>query len=739
MLQIAVCMLKDFTPRLYQETILNTCTTKNTLVVLPTGLGKTAIAMMLAAQRLSQYPQSKIVFLAPTKPLCDQHYNSFLKYLEAPKEKMAVFTGEIPPDVRAGEWENLQFIFSTPQGLENDVLGSKISLKNVSLLVVDEAHRAVGDYSYCWVAKQYNRTADFPRILALTASPGSELEKIHEVCSNLFIEGVEIRTESDSDVAPYVQPITMQWRKVELPPAFVEIKKQLDVCIKNKLQEIKQLGFIKITDFVTKKEILGLTAALQQQMASGNRSIEILRALSLNAEVMKAHHALELLETQGIASLQKYFEKIFSEAQVCKTKAVKNLVTDVYFKAASIKTRTLFEQKIEHPKLAEACKIVQETIEADRNAKIILFTQYRDTAVMVENSLKKMPQIVPAVFVGQARKGTTGLSQKKQIEMLEQFRDGLYNVLIATSVAEEGLDIPSVDLVLFYEPIPSAIRHIQRRGRTGRQEKGRVMILVAKGTRDEAYSFSAKRKEMNMKSFLTSLKKSIPAVQPTISSFMPENKIKLFADFREKGSGVLKILADMGVELKLDMLQSADYVLSSRVGVEFKTIPDFVDSIIDGRLLAQLKELKHNFERPIILLEGKEDLYAVRNIHPNAIRGMLATISASYGIPILHSKYPQESAELLLSIAKREQEEGTKDFSYHADKKPMTLTEQQEYLISCLPNVGPQLAKSLLTHFGSIRAVVNAAEEQLKEVDGVGEKIAKGIKELSGKEYKKII
>ncbi len=729
-------MLKDFTPRLYQETILNTCTAKNTLVVLPTGLGKTAISMMLAAQRLSQFPSSKILFLAPTKPLCDQHFQTFLKHLDILPEKMAVFTGEIPPDVRASEWENLQFIFSTPQGLENDVLGSKISLKNVSLLVIDEAHRAVGDYSYCWVAKQYQRTADFPRILALTASPGSELEKITEVCQNLFVEAVEIRTESDPDVAPYVQPIVMQWHKVELPQSFLDIKKLLETCIKSKLNEIRQLGFIKTIDIVSKKEILALTATLQRQMASGDRSFEVLRALSLTAELMKAHHALELLESQGIASLQKYFEKIFSEAQISKTKAVKNLAADMHFKAASIKTRTLFEKKEEHPKLAAACRIVQEEIARDNHAKIILFTQYRDTAVMLSDALKKLPNVVPAIFVGQAKKGITGLSQKQQKEMIEQFRDGLHNVLLATSVAEEGLDIPSVDLVLFYEPIPSAIRHIQRRGRTGRQEKGKVIILVAKGTRDEAYSFSAKRKEMNMKTFLSNLKHGVTISHPTIQSFAPENKVKIFADFREKGSGTPKILADMGAELRLEMLGTADYILSGRAGVEFKTVTDFVESLIDGRLLAQLKDLKRNFERPLILVEGTEDMYAVRNIHPNALRGMLATITVSYGIPILYSKNSQESAELILAIARREQEEGPKDFSYHADKKPITLTEQQEYLVSCLPSVGSQLAKSLLQHFGSIRAVINATEEELKQVGGVGEKIARGIKELSEKEYR---
>jgi Fanconi anemia group M protein len=321
--------------------------------------------------------------------------------------------------------------------------------------------------------------------------------------------------------------------------------------------------------------------------------------------------------------------------------------------------------------------------------------------------------------------------------MLDQFRDGLFNVLIATSVAEEGLDIPKVDLVVFYEPIPSAIRHIQRRGRTGRQEKGRVAIFMTKATRDEAYSWSAKHKETRMVSVLEQMRKELTLKlapkQPTLANY--NNDVKIFADYREKTTGTVKELAEQGVTIKLEMLQTADYVLSSRVGVELKTAEDFVDSIIDGRLLEQLKNLKKSYERPLIVIQGNSDLYSVRNVHPNAIRGMLATIAISYGIPTLYAKDEKESAALLLSIAKREQEESKKDFSPHADKKPATLKEQQEYLVSCLPNVGPNLAKELLKRFGSVQAIFMSSENGLQKVPGIGEKIAKQIKELATQPY----
>ncbi|HLD96739.1 MAG TPA: DEAD/DEAH box helicase, partial [Candidatus Nanoarchaeia archaeon] len=209
-------MIKGFTPRLYQETILATAATKNTLVVLPTGLGKTNIFLMLAAHRLKTYPNSKILLIGPTKPLIDQYRDVFSKHFEIPEEKMTVLTGMVAAEKRAGLWEKSAVIFSTPQGLENDLLAGKISLEDVTLLGFDEAHRGVKEYSYVWIAKQYIKTARFPRVLALTASPGSDIEKISEVCKNLFIEEIEVRTEADPDVKPYVQEISVEWVNVDL-------------------------------------------------------------------------------------------------------------------------------------------------------------------------------------------------------------------------------------------------------------------------------------------------------------------------------------------------------------------------------------------------------------------------------------------------------------------------------------------------------------------------------------------
>ena len=727
-------MIKDFQPRLYQETILATTIKKNTLVVLPTGLGKTNIFLMLAAQRLKQYPKSQILFLAPTKPLVEQHLETFKKYFQISNEKLAVFTGQTEPEKRTELYQQKQIIFSTPQVIENDIISSRIKLQNISLLGVDEAHRAVGDYAYVFVAKHYQKKADFPRILALTASPGSDLEKIKEVCHNLHIEAVEVRTPEDPDVKSYVKPIKTEWLKVELPPQFKQIQKFLKDCYLSKLQEVKKHGYLNST-FVNKIDLLKLQSQLHGQLARGQKDFQLLKSISLLAEAMKVQHALELLETQGLTSLKNYLEKLQSEARTTKTKAVKNLVEDLNFKSAFIKTQQLSDLNIKHPKLTKLKELIKEETEKNKKIKIIIFTQYRDSASEINQELNKISHTWAKIFVGQTKKGETGLSQKQQKEILDQFRNEEFNTLVATSVGEEGLDIPAVDLVIFYEPIPSAIRHIQRRGRTGRQEQGRVIILQTDQTRDSGYRWSAFHKEKRMFRTLEQIKKEFTLkATPTLSQFLPEQqKIQILADHREKASGVIKELLDLGLSLKLEQLDSADYLCSPECAVEFKTVPDFINSIIDGRLLDQLRLMKKNYARPLVIIEGEEDFYSVRKIHPNAIRGMLAAITVSYGIPIVQTKNQKETAALLSIIAKREQDKD-RDFSLHS-RKPLTLKEQQEYLVSALPSIGPHLAQDLLKYFKTIKNLANADEEELKKVPKVGPTIAKKIKDLFEQKY----
>ncbi len=736
-------MLRNFIPRLYQQTILGTAAQHNTLVVLPTGLGKTAIAFLMTAQRLQHYPNFKILMLAPTKPLCEQHVQTFREHLEVSPEKIVLFTGSVSPEKRAELWKDAQIVISTPQGLENDIINNRIKLKEVSLLIFDEAHHATGEYAYVWIAQQYEKLASASRILGLTASPGSDLEQVREVCTNLKIEKVEVRTEKDADVKPYVQTIHKNWVEVEFPEELLRIQKILQECRKAKLIEAQHLGYCHNID-MPKGALLGLQRELQSKVSSGFRDFEALRSISVVAEALKVDHALELVETQGIKPLHLYFKRMQQEALTSKVKAVKNLVEDERFKSALHFTGELVNQNIIHPKLHKLKEIILKNLENDNTAKIIIFTQFRDSAEEIVKNITELG-VKNHIFVGQAKKNGLGFSQKQQKEILDKFSAGEFNILIATSVAEEGLDIPKVDKVIFYEPIPSAIRSIQRRGRTGRLEEGEVTILITKGTRDEAHRWSAHHKEKRMYRNLEELKKefSLHKNEPisiinnnTLTKFIPlEQVVAILADHREKNNRVVKELIDAGVSVKTAQLTTADYVVSGKVGVELKKVPDFVASIIDGRILDQVRDLKNSFQKAILIIEGEEDIYSVRRVHANAIRGMLASIVLDFQVPVLYTKNQQDTAALLTVMAKREQGKEI-DFSLHS-LKPKSVREQQEFIVSAFPNIGVQTAKLLLEHFGSIKNLVNASEEQLLELKGVGDKTAQMLVKMFEEEYGK--
>ena len=720
---------------------MDSCAKGNCLIILPTGLGKTKTAILAAAQRLNSFPNSKILFLTVTKPLAEQIYNEAKECIDLDENKIVLFTGSVAPKKREEFWKNSIVIVSTPQCIENDIINRRIGLEDVSLLIADEAHNAVKDYSYTWVAKQYHKKSRFPRIVGLTASPGSDLEKIQEVCKNLYIEEIEIRTDKDPDVKPYVHEIEIGWVKVGLPEVFLEARKYLKDFLNDRLEKLKKWGILRRTNlrYVSKTELLSLQAQLRGRASTGEKDFVLWTAISVLAEIMKVSHGLELLETQGIIPLYKYMQKMQHDAVNTKVKAVKNVVKDLNFRSAFIKVSKLYEEKVEHPKLVELQKIVDKEIKGNADKKIIVFSQYRDNGVDVVEKLNNIENANAKLFVGQLKKGETGLTQKEQKAVLDDFRAGKFNVLVATSIGEQGLDIPQVDIVIFYEPVPSAIRHIQRRGRTGRHEKGKVIVLMTKDTMDEGHKWSAHHKEKRMYRNLENIKKKLTLFLNTkdekITSYVKDDKIRIFADFREKGSGILKELIELEVDLKLEALPNADYILSSRVGVELKTTEDFVQSIIDGRLLQQIKNLKSNFERPLLVIEGIEDIYSVRNVHANAIRGMLAAITVSYGVPILYTKNFKDTAQLLNIIAKREQEETGKDFSLHPQKKASSIKEQQEYIISSLPGVGSALAKPLLKYFKSVKNVINAEQKELEKVEKIGEKKAERIKDIVDREY----
>lgn len=720
--------------RKYQETIFSRAIDGNTLVVLPTGLGKTVVAAMLAAHRLYSFPDSKVLFLAPTRPLAVQHHTSFKKILNL--DAMATLTGMDAVEDRKTLWHDNRVIFATPQTIENDIMRG-LDLGGVSLIIFDECHRCVGDYSYVFIAGEYMKKAKNPLILGLTASPSGDKETVKEICKNLSIGIVEARTERDGDVAPYIQETDVSWVKLALPDEYKRIRTMIEDLLRQDLRALKERGFLESADIgkINKMKLLELQTSIRKDISSGTvDGTDAFAAMSLAASALKINHALELLETQGMSSLDNYLERLRKQ----KSKAVRRLFADERMITLSKNVHDLNVMGSDHPKLDELIRIVKPYA----GKKVMVFTQYRDSVDKIVERLNGS-DILAREFIGQARKADKkGMSQKEQIKVLEDFRAGKYGVLVATSVAEEGLDIPAVDLVLFYEPIPSEIRSIQRRGRTGRSGAGKVVILMARETRDEAYYWAAFHKERRMRKVVKDMQdkpdKSLPdkaddpqTRDPGQQSLMnyaagsPENavtekKMKIFVDSREKCAGVLKILRE-NAEIEVKTLPVGDYILSDRVCVERKTVNDFLSSLIDKRLFSQAKDLAGNFAKPVMLIEGKEDIYSVRGIGANAIRGAITSLALDYGISMFFSRDEQDTAAFLCMIAKREQEDDNRLVSLHGEKKPLGLEEKQIYVVESLPNVSSVLARRLLERFGSVQNIMNTSRKELVEVSGIGE------------------
>jgi len=448
----------------------------NTLVVLPTGLGKTLIALMLISEKMKE---GRCMFLTPTKPLAKQHFGTVKEVLELSDKNVSLVTGETSPEKRREQYKT-DVVISTPQTIRNDLQKKRLK-PDFSLCIVDEAHRAVGDYAYVPIAKALKNSL----IVALTASPGGKQVRIQEVLDNLSIQNIEIRTHFDEDVAPYVQKSKMKIVPVMLSPRLKAIKVELDKLTSKYARNMSAMGFVPPI------KSKGLFLKMRERILKINHGIKY-TVLVHYSVLLHVLHMSELLETQGIYPLQKYLVKL-SE----KTGKSANLLLR---EPGMARVKELSETTEDHPKMA----VLLRHVKALGDKKAIVFAQYRDQIARIEEMLNS--NNIPAKqFVGKK----DGFTRKLQEKTIDDFRAGKFTVLVASSIGEEGLDIPAVDSVIFYEPIPSEIRSIQRRGRAARLKEGEITILMTKGTRDEYFAHASKRKEEKMKSILQRMQRKL--------------------------------------------------------------------------------------------------------------------------------------------------------------------------------------------------------------------------------------
>ncbi|HME51799.1 MAG TPA: helicase-related protein [Candidatus Lokiarchaeia archaeon] len=482
----------------------------DTLVVLPTGLGKTMIAVLQAAMFITDMQDEQlpgiIVMLAPTRALLLQHQALFTEKLAVNPDSITIIDGAMQPTARAKFYAGLAIdapalLFMTPQTLDNDLQKNRFHREKLAAIIFDEAHHATLDHPYVLIYNDLVKHGCKARVLALTASPGENEEEIAAICTNLGIEpsNAIFKAREDDDVQPYIHAITIQRTGVDLQPAWYDMLDTLKLSLAQCCTWLVMAGVAE-ADVILGKEFkkaipkmffldLFQKYSAGEDGGGGNLRFQIMSRL---ATCIKLHHAIEMLETYGIDAFLDYHDSMMEDFKKRKTKATAEVLLDQGYNAViqvagELKHKGDSSQR-DHPKLVVLKSLLEEFLAANPASKVLVFVNYRASIKMICDYIDTSNLTIKIHrFVGQGtrKKSDEGMKRDRQSKILQQFKQGAYNVLVATSVAEEGLDIAECDLVVFYETVASVIKFIQRQGRTGRKHAGNVAILYTRGTMDE--------------------------------------------------------------------------------------------------------------------------------------------------------------------------------------------------------------------------------------------------------------
>lgn len=481
------------TIRDYQFNIVQRGLFHNLLVALPTGLGKTFIAATIMLNWYRWTIDSQIVFVAPTKPLVSQQVGACFGIAGIPRSDTTMLTGGVQPGLRSEEWKSKRVFFMTPQTLLNDLKNGYADPKKIVLLVVDEAHRATGSYAYVEVVSFLRRFNQSFRVLALTATPGADVEAVQKVIDGLDISRVEIRTENSMDICNYVHQRRIEKRVFQNSDEMEMCMDLYSQALQPLVNQIAGIGAYWSNDPRTLTPF-GCTQAASKWVSEAGRHANpgvknmVRTILTLLASIA---HGMDLLKYHGMAPFYTKLKDFRDESQKTKSKYRKQILDSDAFK----KLMTRLDMWVNdvnfagHPKLeyVQEC-ILEHFVNAGEGpnasqTRIMVFAHFRDSAEQIARILKKHePMIRPRVFVGQATaKNSEGMNQKAQLEVIDDFKSGKFNTLIATSIGEEGLDIGEVDLIICYDSKASPIRMLQRMGRTGRKREGKIIMLQMQG------------------------------------------------------------------------------------------------------------------------------------------------------------------------------------------------------------------------------------------------------------------
>lgn len=485
----------------YQKAAVELALFNNAMIVLPTGFGKTFIAAVVMYNFYRWYPRGTVIFVAPTKPLVAQQIDECKKISGIPKADCAEVTGILGPTKREALYTSKRVLFATPQVIENDLMNDLLHSKTVKCIVIDEAHRAQGNYSYVNIVQHLHaHNKDGFRVLALSATPGSDIQRVQQVIQNLFINEVLFRSENSIDLIPFRNQKSSKAWTVELTGKHKQFVEQFIKITSPFFKELHRAGLTFHGDSIERVSKFTLIKAMQgannnevarQGMARGRLKFVCASAVALSSK-------FELLTLYGIRVFYSSITRALAEPK----SALKTcLHGKIEFDKMMSDIKTIFGEDIEpdpdrkarvdllqgHPKLVVVKDLIMKHFQAhgeNKETRVIVFTKYRESVNDIVQTLRAYEPVIKAAgFVGQgtAAKTGSGMKQREQIELIKNFKAGMYNVLVATCVAEEGLDIGEVDLIICYDSSSSPISTTQRRGRTGRKRTGNVETICTKG------------------------------------------------------------------------------------------------------------------------------------------------------------------------------------------------------------------------------------------------------------------
>ncbi|XP_073052699.1 DEAD-box ATP-dependent RNA helicase FANCM isoform X1 [Primulina eburnea] len=472
----------------YQFAITQTALFSNTLVVLPTGLGKTFIAAVVMFNYFRWFPEGKIVFAAPTRPLVIQQIEACHKIVGIPQEWTIDMTGQTSPATRANLWRDKRVFFVTPQVLEKDIQSGSCLVKHLVCLVIDEAHRATGNYSYSVAVRELMDVPVQLRILALTATPGSKQQAIQCVIDSLQISTLEYRSESDHDVLPYVHERKIEVIEVAMGDEAVEISNLLLEVVRPFAARLCALGVLQKIDIqmLSPFNLLNSRDKFRQEPPVDLPHMKYGEIEGYFGVLITLYHVRKLLTSHGIRPAFEVLEEKLKQGSFARFMSR----NEVLLKAKLLMQKTV-SNGAPSPKLAKMLDVLTDhfKVKDPQSSRVIIFSNFRGSVRDIMSALENIGEFVKAMeFIGQSSgKTLKGQPQKVQQAVLKKFRTGGYNVLVATSIGEEGLDIMEVDLVVCFDANVSPLRMIQRMGRTGRKHEGHLLVLACEGSELKGY------------------------------------------------------------------------------------------------------------------------------------------------------------------------------------------------------------------------------------------------------------